>query len=132
MRYVFGILIVLHSLIHLLYSGQSKRIFELTSGMVWPDGSWAFTRLLGNEAARNLVSISLILAAIGLLAGGIGILINQAWWRPVIVGAAAFSSIIFLLSWNGKMQKSGCTGGSWPAHRSGYPVCCAHIAMASQ
>jgi hypothetical protein len=72
--------------------------------MVWPDGSWAFSRLLGDEAARNLASISLILAAIGLVVGGIGVLVSQAWWRPVVVGAAAFSSVVYILFWNGRMQ----------------------------
>ena len=72
--------------------------------MVWPDGSWAFSKLLGNEAARNLASISLILAAVGLIVGGVGILTNLAWWRPVVVGTAAISSLLYLLFWNGRMQ----------------------------
>jgi hypothetical protein len=104
MRFVFGIFIVLHGLVHLLYSGQSARYFELKPGMVWPDGSWAFSRLLRNEAARNLASISLILAAIGLIAGGVGILLSQAWWRPVVVSAIAVASVVYILFWNGKMQ----------------------------
>lgn len=104
MRYVLGIFFVLHGLIHLLYSGQSARRFELKPGMIWPDGSWAFSNLLGNETTRNLASISLVLVAIGLIVGGTGILINQAWWRPVIVGAVGFSSVVFILLWNGRMQ----------------------------
>jgi hypothetical protein len=104
MRFVFSIFIMLHGLIHVLYFGHGARYFELKPGMVWPDGSWVFSRLLGDEAARNLASISLILAAIGLIVGGIGILVSQAWWRPVVVGAAAFSSVVFILFWNGRMQ----------------------------
>ncbi len=104
MRSVFGVFIMLHGMVHLLYFGQSARFFELKPGMLWPDGSWAFSRLLGNEAARNLASISLILAAMGLIVGGIGILASQVWWRPVVVGAATFSSLVYILSWNGRMQ----------------------------
>jgi hypothetical protein len=104
MRFVFGVFIVLHGMVHLLYFGQSARYFELKPGMVWPDGSWAFSKLLGNEAARNLASISLILAAMALIVGGVGILMNQAWWRPVVVGVAAFSSLVYILFWNGRMQ----------------------------
>ena len=104
MMFIFGICIALHGLVHLLYAGQSARRFELKPGMVWPDGSWAFSRLLGDEATRNLAGISLILAAIGFVAGGIGILASQAWWRPVVVGAAAFSSMVYLLLWNGGTQ----------------------------
>jgi hypothetical protein len=90
MRFIFGVFIVLHGLVHLLYFGQSARYFELKPGMVWPDGSWAFSRLLGDEAARNLASISLILAA---------------------MGAAAFSSVVYILFWNGRMQNLDGQGG---------------------
>ena len=40
-RIIFGIFIILHGLVHLLYFGQSTRYFELQPGMVWPDGAWA-------------------------------------------------------------------------------------------
>jgi hypothetical protein len=104
LQFIFGVFIVLHGLVHLLYFGQSARRFELKPGMVWPDGSWAFSRLLGDEATRNLASLSLALAAIGFVAGGIGIFVSQSWWRPVVVGAAAFSSVVYILFWNGRMQ----------------------------
>ena len=87
-RILFGVLIMLHGLVHLLYFGQSTRYFELQPGMVWPDGSWAFSRLMGNAATRNLASILLILAAVGFLAGGAGMFLNQVWWQPVVVAAA--------------------------------------------
>ena len=79
--------------------------------MVWPDGSWAFSRLLGDEATRNLASISLVLAAIGFVASGIGILVSQAWWRPVVVGAAALSAVVYSLFWNGRRQNLDGQGG---------------------
>ncbi len=104
MSFLSGVFIVLHGLVHLLYFGQSARRFELSPGMVWPDGSWAFSRLFGDEATRNLASISLILAATGFVAGGIGVFVSQSWWRPVVVGAAAFSSAVYILFWNGRMQ----------------------------
>lgn len=110
-RIVFGVFIVLHGLVHLLYFGQSARYFELQPEMVWPDGSWAFSRLLGDEATRILASISYVLAAIGFIAGGIGILVSQAWWRPVVVASAAFSAVIIVLFWDGKMQRLDDQGG---------------------
>ena len=111
MKFIFGALIVLHGLVHLLYFGQSAKYFELKPGMVWPDRSWGFSRLLGDEAARNLASILLILSAIGLVVGGIGIFVGQAWWRPVVVGVAAYSSVVFILFWNGRMQNLDGQGG---------------------
>ena len=104
LRYLVGAFIVLHGLVHLLYFAQSRRVFELQPGMAWPDGSWAFSRLLGDEATGWLASITCILAAIGFIVGGAAILLGQAWWRPVVVGAAAFSAAVFFLFWNGKAQ----------------------------
>jgi hypothetical protein len=111
MKFIFGALIVLHGLVHLLYFGQSAKYFELKPGMVWPDRSWGFSRLLGDEAARNLASILLLLAAIGLVIAGVGIFVGQAWWRPVVVGVAAYSSVVFILFWNGRMQNLDGQGG---------------------
>jgi len=33
---ILGIFCILHGLVHLLYAGQSRRLFELRPGMVWP------------------------------------------------------------------------------------------------
>jgi hypothetical protein len=100
-RILFGIFIVLHGLVHMLYFGQSARYFELQPGMVWPDGSWAFSRLLGDAAARNLANAFLVLAAIGFVIGGIGVFAKQTWWRPAVLATAVFSSVIYLLFWDG-------------------------------
>ena len=110
-RIIFSVFIVLHGLVHLLYFGQSARYFELQPGMVWPDGSWAFSRFAGDATTRNLASLLLILAAIGLVAGGIGILAKQAWWRPALVSAAVFSSGVYVLFWDGGMQNLDNKGG---------------------
>ena len=108
---LFGIFFVLHGLVHMLYFGQSGRFFELQPGMAWPDGSWAFSRLLGDAGTRSLASVLLVLAAIGFVIGGIGIFAKQAWWRPVIVAVAVFSSVIYLLFWDAGMQHLDNKGG---------------------
>lgn len=101
---ILGIIFILHSLVHLLYGGQSGRLFDLRPIMSWPDGSWAFSKILGDETTRLLASISLILAALGFIAGGLGLFIRQDWWQPTAVGTAVFSSAVFLLLWDGKFQ----------------------------
>lgn len=103
-RIIFGVFVVLHGLVHLLYFGQSWRLFELQPGMVWPDGSWAFSMLLGDVPTRRLASIVLVLAAIGFVAGGAAIVFGQAWWHSALVGAALFSSVIYILFWDGAWQ----------------------------
>jgi hypothetical protein len=111
LRFIVGVFIVLHGLVHLLYFGQSWRLFELQPGLVWPDGSWAFSALLGDERTRLLASASCILAAIGFVAGGAGILAGQAWWRPFVVGSAAFFAVMLILLWDGQMQRLDDKGG---------------------
>ena len=103
-RLLAGMFLVLHGLVHLLYFGQSQRLLELQTGMVWPEGSWAFSQLLGGEATRLLAGASCVLAAIGFVAGGIGMLASQRWWRAVVVGAAILSAAVFVLCWDGAWQ----------------------------
>lgn len=111
MGLIIGVFMVLHGLVHLLYFGQSGRLFELQPGMAWPDGAWAFSKLLGNEATRTLASVACVLAAIAFVAAGAGIFVKQAWWRPVVVGAAALSAVVYILFWNGKLEKLDNQGG---------------------
>jgi hypothetical protein len=110
-RFVFGVFIVLHGLVHMLYFGQSARLFELQPGMVWPDGAWTFSKLVGDAATRNLANVACVLAAIGFAVGGIGILVSQNWWRPMVVASAAFSAALFVLFWDGKVQMLDNKGG---------------------
>jgi hypothetical protein len=111
LRFILGVFVILHGLVHLLYFGQSQRLFELQPGMVWPADSWAFARLLGADATRWLASAACILAAALFIAGGLGLFVRQAWWRPVVVASAAFSAFLFILFWNGGLQKLDNQGG---------------------
>jgi len=104
LKFIVAVFFILHGLVHLLYCGQSQRVFELQPGMVWPDGSWAFSRLLGQEPARLLATVMLALAALGFVAGGISLLAGWAWWRSLVVVAAGFSALIFVLFWDGGWQ----------------------------
>lgn len=107
MTIVFGIFLVMHALVHQLYAGQALRFFELRPGLTWPDGSWLFSRLLGDPATRWLTAVSLTLAALGFLSAGLGLFFGAGWARTVTLGAAGFSVLIYLLLWGGR------TG--WPA-----------------
>jgi hypothetical protein len=111
LRFTLGVFVVLHGLVHLLYFGQSRRLFELQPGMAWPADSWAFARLLGADAVRWLAGAACILAAALFIGGGLGIFVRQAWWRPVIVASAVFSAVLFILFWNGGFQKLDNQGG---------------------
>ena len=110
-RIILGVFMVLHGLVHLLYLGQSQRFFELQPGMVWPDRAWVFTRFLEDGTVRWITAVALIIAAIGFVASGIGLFWQQVWWRPAIIVAAIFSSVIYLLFWDGDFQYLDNKGG---------------------
>jgi hypothetical protein len=78
--------------------------------MIWPDGAWALSSFLQGQAIRTLASTVLVSAAGIFVAGGIGLLLMQTWWQPVIIIAAVFSSAIFILFWDGVMQNLGNKG----------------------
>lgn len=111
LRFIIAGFFVLHGLVHLLYLGQSWRLFELQPGMTWPEGSWAFSKLIGERGTRLLASAFCVLAATGFLAGGAGFLLKMDWWRSVVVGVATLSAVIFLLFWDGEPQKPDDKGG---------------------
>lgn len=118
MVYIFGIFIILHGLVHLLYFGQSQKLFELQPGMVWPQGSWIFSRLYEDQPPEwvsgvifTLSAVSFIIAAILFIAGGAGLIFGQPWWRPTVMSAAIFSSIIIILFWDGQRSTWRDQGG---------------------
>ena len=108
---IIGVFIVFHGLVHGLYFGQSARLFELRPGMLWPDGSWAFSKIFGDKIAKILASISFILADCGFMVGGIFFITNQTSWRFIVMVSAIFSSIMYLLFWDGKLKKLDDKGG---------------------
>jgi len=68
--------------------------------MVWPDGSWLFSRCLSISAVRMLVGGLCILITAGFIISGIGMLLNLGWWRLLLVISAALSLLLFILSWD--------------------------------
>jgi len=108
---IFGIFMVLHGFVHLLYAGHCQRLFELARGMTWPDESWAFSGMPGENSIRTLATVLLVFAALGLVAGGVGMATMMAWARPLIVGACAFSILVFLLLWSGRLRGLDAQGG---------------------
>lgn len=104
LRFLIGLFIVLHGLVHLWYFTLSQKLVEFKPEMGWTGKSWMFTNILGDPTTRMLASVLYVLAAIAFVVSGAGILLRAEWWRPVLVGAAIFSSAIIFLLWDGEMQ----------------------------
>lgn len=111
MTVVSGIFLILHALVHLLYAGQALSLIELRPSLAWPDGSWLFSRLLGDPATRWLAAVFLALVSLGFLAAALGLFFGARWARPVTLSAAGFSVLIYLLLWDGNLHALPDQGG---------------------
>lgn len=101
-----GVFVSLHGLVHLLYFAQARRLVELRPDLDWPDGSWAFAKLLGGEATRRLASVAFVVAAVSLAIAGAALTLGQGWWLPAVVGAAVLSALLITLFWDGTRQRA--------------------------
>ncbi len=102
---VAGVFLVLHGLVHLLYVALSRRLFQLRPDFHWPDGSWAFSRLLGNDKAARVATVAYLVATVAFVVGGAGLLLRLDWWRPAVAAAAVFSAFVIILFWDGTRRR---------------------------
>jgi len=108
---IFGIFLILHGIVHLLYAGQSWGLFELRPEMTWPQGSWLLSRIIGEESLRVVATMLLVIAALGFAASGLGLIFQADWWRSATAISATFSSLLYFVFWNGKFQALDDQGG---------------------
>jgi len=48
-----------------------------------------------------IAAIACVIAAVGFMTGAVGLFASQSWWNSVIIASAAFSTLIFVLFWDG-------------------------------
>jgi hypothetical protein len=108
---LFGIFLLFHGMVILLFAGQSWGWFELRPEMTWPQESWLLSRIFGKEGLRLVATTLLVIAALGFAAGGMGLFFQADWWRTVTAVPAIFSSLLYFIFWNGKFQALDDQGG---------------------
>jgi hypothetical protein len=101
---VVGIFLLLHGGVHLLYFGHSARYFELEKGLVWPAGSWALSSFVEEGALRSVANTLLIVATMVFIVAGVSVFIKGDWWQTTVTVAAVFSTLVYLLLWDGSWQ----------------------------
>ena len=102
-RVLIGIFVIVHGLVHLWWVALSQRLVKFEPQMGWTGESRIFTRTLGDSATRLLATVLLVLATVGFVAGGLGILTGREWWRSVTVASAVPSTAIVVLFWDGSL-----------------------------
>ena len=103
-RIVFGVFMVLHGQVHILYAAHSQRLLELQPDMRWPDGSWALSATIGTKATRVFATVGCSIGAIGFVISGAALLAGQPWWQSAAVISAAVSTATVVLCWDGRLR----------------------------
>lgn len=104
-RIIIGVFILLHGLVHILYVGHSQGLFEIASNMKWPESSWLLAKSLDVKSIQAITGAVMAAAALLFLVTGAGLISSRAWWRPLLIATLAFSSLGYILFWDGKMQR---------------------------
>ena len=99
-----AVFVLLHGFVHLLYLGQSLRLFELQPAMTWPDGSWLLPRSTAMRSARLTAAALCIVATAGFVASGVAILLDQSWQVAAVTTSAAISNLLYVGFWNGRFH----------------------------
>jgi hypothetical protein len=102
---VYPVFLILHGLVHLLYSAHSLGYFQLQTGLVWPERSWLFSKAFTVKKIRQMAGLSLLAVAIIFLAGGIALFFDFALWKPLVTIALLISTFFYLFLWDGKIKK---------------------------
>jgi hypothetical protein len=103
-RFLTGLFIILHGLVHLWYFTLSRGLVEFKPDMGWTGKSWLLTGVLGDSTTRTLAAALYLVATIALVVSGLAIFLRAAWWQPLLMGSAAISVATILLFWDGEMQ----------------------------
>ena len=105
MKYIIGIFIILHGLVHLFYFAHSKKIFELRPGFDWPDNSWVLSKFLETDTIRIIASLMCLMIAAAFVTSGIFYIANAFWALNLLLISTILSSLLFILLWDGRLKK---------------------------
>lgn len=104
MKIIGGIFIILHGLVHVWYITLSQGWVEFQADMGWTGRSWLLSGLLGAGAAKAFATGLYALAGLGLVTGGIGVLVEAVWMRPILLAFAGLSALVILIFWDGSSE----------------------------
>jgi len=102
MTTLVAIFLILHGIFHLWYVIVSIRLIEYKPWMGWSGESWLLNNRLGDGGAHTIAAVLYSLAAVGFIGTGFGMLMEQQWFRPMLVGSVIVSLIATLLFWAGR------------------------------
>lgn len=111
MNYVIGIFLILHGLVHLLYVGHARKLFELTPGFVWPQQSWLLSKRLNAEGIVKLTTVTFAVIAAGFVLGGTRLMLGWGESYPEVGVSAIMSILLYATLWDGSRKALANQGG---------------------
>jgi hypothetical protein len=92
-----SLFLLVHGLIHLIGFIGYWKITQI-QGFAYPTSPLA-GRIAATPGLVRFLGVLWLVAAIGFVAGAIGLFTHQSWWRPVILIMALLSLVIRALGW---------------------------------
>jgi hypothetical protein len=105
MRWLGGILLILHGLVHLWYVTLSQGWVGFQPDMGWTGRSWLLSGFFPSSLTRAMASALFALAAVAFITSGAGVFSRAEWVNPLLVASTILSSVVILLFWDGGMEK---------------------------
>ena len=93
-RVFFAVFLIGHALVHVMYFVPEPSADQ--NGLEWPfrlDSSWVLSGL-SSQSIRALGAVLAILATVGFLATGVGLLLDVGWWTGAAVVSAVTSLVL--------------------------------------
>ena len=53
MRLLIALVLVGHGMVHAIYVGHARRLYQVEPGATWPDGSWAVVPVWGEPRSTG-------------------------------------------------------------------------------
>ena len=99
-----AVFLALHGLVHVWYVVLSNGWIEVEDAVGWNGDSWLLTGVLPEGIILAVASVLYVLVTLLFVAGAVGFLRDAGWATQVLLGAAALSTFILLVMWDGRFD----------------------------
>jgi hypothetical protein len=106
-KYLFAFLLIMHGLAHI----AGPLGFWTSGPQAFAEKPWLFSKgVTPRSAIGSTFGLLWLVAALGLVGAGLGLLFGQAWW-PTLALAAAVASVLAIVPWV-RVVPPGAWGGA--------------------
>ena len=94
-KYLFAFVLILHGLAHV----TGPLGFWTSGSQAFAEKPWLFSRgITPSTTGGRVFGLIWVIAALGLIGSGLGLLFSQDWW-PTLAVAAAIVSLVAIVPW---------------------------------